>query len=94
MLDEMEDYPTPVELEDLDFADVSVGDAHMLALSVEGRRLFVVGEVGSGQSGLGGDGEKGGEEVSEWREVVLPLEKGRRISKVYAGYKNSFVVVK
>ena len=90
MLDEMEDYPTPVDLEGLDFLDVSVGDAHMLAVSLEERRLFVVGEGGSGQLGLGR--EKAGD-AREWREVVLPLERGKKISKVYAGYKNSFVVV-
>ena len=84
----MEDYPTPVDLEGLDFLDVGVGDGHILALSTDGR-LFVVGAGGNGQLGLG----KNTEAVAGWQEVILPLKDGQKISKVYAGYKNSFLVV-
>jgi len=46
--------------------------------------------VGSGGNGQLGLAEK---YLSEWAEVILPLETGKRIFSVHAGYKNSFVVV-
>lgn len=88
LLEDMEDYPTPVDLEGLDFLDVAVGDGHILALSTDGR-LFVVGAGRNGQLGLG-------ENVNDavgWKEVVLQLREGQKVRKVYAGYKNSFIVV-
>lgn len=88
LLEDMEDYPTPVDLEGLDFLDVAVGDGHMLALSKNGR-LFAVGACGNGQLGLGESVKK----AVDWKEVLLPLKEGQKISKVYAGYKNSFIVV-
>lgn len=74
-----------MDLEECDVRDVSVGMNHVLALSVEGK-LFVAGEGDNGQLGVDGESE-------EWREVRLPLGEGMRIRSVWAGYKNSFVVV-
>jgi alpha-tubulin suppressor-like RCC1 family protein len=86
LLEELSGVPMPVDLTGEDFLDISVGMDHMIALSTQ-RRLFVVGAGGNGQLGLA---EKN---LGKWTEVILPLETGKRIFSVHAGYKNSFVVV-
>jgi alpha-tubulin suppressor-like RCC1 family protein len=78
--------PTPVDLDVHDVLDIAVGDNHMLALTTD-RTLFVVGANGNGQLGLGIG------EINDWKQVSLPLTSGAQIMSVYAGYKNSFVVV-
>jgi alpha-tubulin suppressor-like RCC1 family protein len=75
-----------VDLDGQDVLDVAVGSNHMIALTTE-QKLYVVGANGNGQLGLNV------EDLSEWREVSLPLEEKQRIVSVHAGYKNSFVVV-
>jgi alpha-tubulin suppressor-like RCC1 family protein len=88
LLEQMEGYPTPVDLEGLDILDVAVGDGHILALSTD-NRLFIVGDGGNGQLGLGSNIK----ELADWKEVSLPLKEGQKMVRVHAGYKNSFVVV-
>jgi alpha-tubulin suppressor-like RCC1 family protein len=78
--------PTPLDLDGQDFLDVAVGANHMVVLTTE-RKVFVVGAGGNGQ--LGSD-EK---QLNDWKEVCLPLIPGQRVAKVYAGYKNSFIIV-
>ncbi len=80
--------PTPLDLDGYDFLDVAVGVNHMMILTTE-RRLFVVGVGSNGQLGLGLDFK----ELKNWTEVCLPLKNGQRLVSVYAGYKNSFVLV-
>jgi hypothetical protein len=46
-----------------------------------------VGEGSSGQLGLDL------KELAGWREVALSLKDSQQIASVYAGYKNSFVIV-
>jgi len=86
LLKELTGFPTPVDLGGQDIFDVAVGSHHMIALTVE-RKLFVVGEGSSGQLGLDL------KELADWREVALPLKDNQQIASVYAGYKNSFVIV-
>jgi len=87
LLEDLSGVPMPVDLNGEDIFDISVGMDHMIALSTE-RRLFLVGFGGNGQLGLA---EK---YLSEWTEVILPMESRKRIFSVHAGYKNSYVVVK
>lgn len=88
LLDKLEAYPEAVDVEGFDVLDVAVGDNHMLALTTD-NRLFVIGLGGNGQLGLGAPEEF----LKSWKEVVLPLDKNRKMVKVYAGYKTSFVLV-
>lgn len=88
ILDGLEGSPMPIDLEGEDVWDVAIGMNHILAATMS-RRLFVVGEGGNGQLGLGLDVK----EIEDWREVKLPLKEGQRIVGVHAGYKNSFVSV-
>jgi alpha-tubulin suppressor-like RCC1 family protein len=85
ILDQLSGTPEPVDLDGQDVLDVAVGADHILALTTE-HRLYVVGANMNGQLGLDL------KEMSEWREVALPLE-GKQIVGVHAGYKNSFLLV-
>ncbi|KAE8445478.1 hypothetical protein EG329_013368 [Mollisiaceae sp. DMI_Dod_QoI] len=86
LLEELTAAPTPVDLDGQDVLDVAVGMNHMIALTTEGK-LFVVGDGRKGQLGLVIT------ELVAWREVSLPLKDNERITSVYAGYKNSLVIV-
>ncbi len=86
LLEELTAAPTPVDLDGQDVLDVAVGMNHMIALTTEGK-LFVVGDGRKGQLGLVIT------ELVAWREVSLPLTDNERITSVYAGYKNSLVIV-
>jgi alpha-tubulin suppressor-like RCC1 family protein len=86
LLDDLSGTPMPVDLDGEDVLDMSVGMDHMIALSTE-RRLYVVGSGDNGQLGVDEIQRNG------WREVSLPLKPGMKIVSVYAGYKNSFLVV-
>ncbi|KAI9644172.1 hypothetical protein NHQ30_007525 [Ciborinia camelliae] len=86
------DYdPIPLDINGVDILDFGIGENHMLVLTTEGE-LYVIGENGNGQLGLGEE-EKG--RCEEWRLVNLQLEEGsrKRFVGVWAGYKCSFVVV-
>lgn len=87
ILDELEDYPTPVDVDGNDWVDVAVGQDHIVALSTEGD-VWVVGEGGNGQLGLAKDITM----LREWRKVELDLD-GMKVSRVYAGYKNSLLII-
>lgn len=86
LLEGLSGTPDPVDLEGNDVLDVAVGVNHMVALTTE-HKLYVVGANGNGQLGLDV------EELSEWREVTLPLNEKQQILSVHTGYKNSFVLV-
>ncbi|KAF7874035.1 hypothetical protein EAF04_002707 [Stromatinia cepivora] len=86
------DYdPMPLDIHGADILDFSIGENHMLVLTTEGE-LYVIGENGNGQLGLGEE-EKG--RCEEWRLVGLDFGEGSRKScvGVWAGYKCSFVFV-
>jgi len=70
----------------LGVVDVGVGGGHIVVLA-EGGRVFVVGENGNGQLGLG----KGADDfVEDWREVEE--WKGWHVDKVWCGVDSSFVL--
>ncbi|QSZ33092.1 hypothetical protein DSL72_002677 [Monilinia vaccinii-corymbosi] len=83
--------PIPLDINGADILDFGIGENHMLVLTTEGE-IYVIGENGNGQLGLG---EEENGRCEEWRRV--DLEFGERIRKkcvgVWAGYKCSFVVV-
>lgn len=85
-LEELGGTPEPVDLDGQDVLDVAVGANHIIALTTE-QKLYGVGANGNGQLGLDV------EELSEWREVFLPLSEKQQIVSIQAGYKNSFVLV-
>lgn len=79
-------YPTPLDINGWDFLDVAIGVNHIVVLTTEGR-ILVYGDGSRGQLGLPF------EKLETWKEVPLPLMKGQRIVGVYAGWKNSFVLI-
>ncbi|KAK6597757.1 hypothetical protein ACHAPC_006909 [Botrytis cinerea] len=87
-----DDYdPIPLDIHGADILDFSVGENHMLVLTTDGE-LYVIGENGNGQLGLG-EGEKG--RCGEWRLVDLGFDEGstKKCVGVRAGYKCSFALV-
>ncbi|KAI0996945.1 hypothetical protein K3495_g11236 [Podosphaera aphanis] len=78
--------PNPVDLQGADFLDIAVGNDHMLAITTD-QKLFVVGSGSNGQLGIDS------KQLSDWHEVSLNLREGQRLSKVYAGYKTSFILL-
>ncbi|KAG4031667.1 hypothetical protein MFRU_008g00320 [Monilinia fructicola] len=83
--------PIPLDIKGADVLDFSIGENHMLVLTTEGE-VYVIGENGNGQLGLGED-EKG--RCEEWRRVDLEFGEGakKKCVGVWAGYKCSFVAV-
>ncbi|KAE9375386.1 RCC1/BLIP-II [Stipitochalara longipes BDJ] len=86
VLAQLSETPEPVDLDGKDVLDVAVGVDHILALTTE-HKLYVVGANKNGQLGLNVD------ELSEWKEVALPLDEKQLIVSVHAGYKNSFMLI-
>lgn len=87
IVDDLEDYPTPVDVNGLDWNDVAIGHDHIIALSTEGE-VWVIGDGSNGQLGLGTVTDV----VREWRKVPLNLG-GAKVSGVHAGYKCSFLLI-
>ncbi|KAB8290227.1 hypothetical protein EYC80_011096 [Monilinia laxa] len=83
--------PIPLDIHGADILDFGIGENHMLVLTTEGE-VYVIGENGNGQLGLGED-EKG--RCEEWRRVDLEFGEGakKKCVGVWAGYKCSFVAV-
>ena len=79
--------PTPLDLDGQDFVDVAVGMNHLIVLTTESR-IFIVGEGGNGQLGLGAV-----KELRDWKEVILSLKAGQQCLSVHAGYKNSLIIL-
>lgn len=88
MFADIGEEPAPVVVGDeLDVADVAVGEEHLIVLTTDGR-VFVVGGNGNGQLGLPV------KSADSWLQVELNLEEGRRVVGVAAGPRNSFIMVK
>lgn len=83
---DVSDEPTPIVINELDIADVAVGEAHLIVLTTEGT-VFVIGDNGNGQLGLPI------ESTDTWRQVDLNLKEGSRAIAVAAGPRNSFVII-
>ncbi|KAF7953013.1 hypothetical protein EAE96_006235 [Botrytis aclada] len=87
-----DDYdPIPLDIHGADILDFSIGENHMLVLTTDGE-LYVIGENGNGQLGLG-EGKK--ERCGEWKLADLGYEEGstKKCVGVRAGYKCSFALV-
>jgi len=80
------DSPTPLDLDGHDFLDIAVGFNHLMVLTTD-HNLFMVGDGRSGQLGMNI------KKLDDWKEVKLPLRPGQQIVGIYAGYKNSFLLV-
>lgn len=79
--------PSPLDLNDQEFLDVAVGNNHVILLTTE-HKLFVIGGNGSGQLGLEDTNDH-----LDWTEITIPLKQDQHVTRVYAGYNNSFVLV-
>jgi len=79
--------PTPLDLNGEDILDVTIGFNHIAVLTAEGN-VFVVGEGSNGQLGL--DVKR----TEIWEQLLVPLKEGQKITGVYAGYKNTFLLIK
>ncbi|TVY46061.1 E3 ubiquitin-protein ligase [Lachnellula occidentalis] len=86
-LPDMSGIPDSVDIEGEDILDFGVGDRHIVVLTMS-HRLWVIGNNSNGQCGDGSNNE-----IGAWKEVILPLDKGQKIVKVYGGYKTSFAIV-
>lgn len=83
---DIDEEPTPVDIEENDIADVAVGETHIIVLTTNGD-VFVIGENGNGQLGLSSKSEE------SWSRVSLGPKGGRRVVGVQAGPTNSFLLV-
>jgi regulator of chromosome condensation len=81
--------PMPVVVKDSDILDVGIGESHMVLLTHK-REVFIVGNGGSGQLGLGHVRES----VNEWAEITLPLDEDQVVTGVAAGPRNTFILVR
>ncbi|CAN8103595.1 unnamed protein product [Discula destructiva] len=81
------DEPAPVVIEELDIADIAIGEAHLIALTTDGK-VFVIGDNGNGQLGLPI------ESTDSWKQVDLNLQEDRQAIGVAAGPRNSFITIK
>ncbi|KAH6683305.1 regulator of chromosome condensation 1/beta-lactamase-inhibitor protein II [Halenospora varia] len=88
LYDEVTGNPSSVDVNGYDILDVAVGEGYALVLTKDPRKLFVIGSNSNGQLGIGDSWN-----ANDWTEVVLPLGCGQKMVAVYAGYKNSFVLV-
>ncbi|KAI0203082.1 regulator of chromosome condensation 1/beta-lactamase-inhibitor protein II [Astrocystis sublimbata] len=78
--------PSPVDVEDHDLLDCSVGETHMIVLTTGGK-VYVIGENSNGQLGVPSKRAYG------WTEVSLSA-RGEAIVGVKAGQRSSFIVTK
>ncbi|KAI0873874.1 regulator of chromosome condensation 1/beta-lactamase-inhibitor protein II [Hypoxylon argillaceum] len=78
--------PSPVDVEENDILDCSVGETHMIVLTTAGD-VYVIGENTNGQLGLPL------ERTTTWEKVPMSLS-GEAIVSVKAGQRGSFIVTK
>lgn len=78
--------PGPVDVEDNDIIDFSVGEAHIIVLSTGGD-VYVIGDNTNGQLGLPS------ERTARWERVPLSA-RVEAIASVKAGQRSSFIVTK
>lgn len=78
--------PSPVDVEENDILDFSVGGAHIVVLSTGGD-VYIIGDNTNGQLGLPS------ERAARWEKVPLSA-RGEAIVSVKAGQRSSFIVTK
>ncbi|KAI0861392.1 regulator of chromosome condensation 1/beta-lactamase-inhibitor protein II [Xylaria cubensis] len=86
LVDTLSGSPSPVDVEENDILDCSVGETHMIVLTTDGD-VYVIGENTNSQLGVPSEG------ISKWKKVPLsPREEA--IVGVKAGQRSSFIVTK
>ncbi|KAI0542046.1 regulator of chromosome condensation 1/beta-lactamase-inhibitor protein II [Xylaria digitata] len=78
--------PSPVDVEENDILDCSIGETHMLVLTTRGD-VYTIGENSNGQLGLLL------RRTADWVKVPLPPQ-GEVVVGVRAGQRSSFIVTK
>ncbi|KAI0440982.1 regulator of chromosome condensation 1/beta-lactamase-inhibitor protein II [Xylaria telfairii] len=86
IIDTLSSSPSPVDVEENDILDFSVGETHMIVLTTHGD-VYVIGENTNGQLGVPSDG------TTQWEKVPWPPTE-EAIVGVRAGQRSSFVVTK
>ncbi|ETS77376.1 hypothetical protein PFICI_11250 [Pestalotiopsis fici W106-1] len=87
MFDGLSESPTPVDVDDSDVVDFSVGSSHAALLSKDGH-LFAVGDNTNGQLGLPRK-----EKLHSWTRVPIALGPSKTIISVVCGPRNTLFVV-
>jgi alpha-tubulin suppressor-like RCC1 family protein len=87
LLETLSNNPSPVDVEDNDIQDFSVGETHIIALTSDGD-VYIIGENTNGQ--LASPLEK----TATWIKVPLFLRTGTAVVGVEAGHRSSFIATK
>ncbi|KAK6203935.1 hypothetical protein LQW54_008628 [Pestalotiopsis sp. IQ-011] len=87
MFDGLSEYPEPVDADDNDVLDFSVGSDHAVILSKDGH-LFAVGENTNGQLGIPKQ-----DKLHSWTRIPFATEPSKAIVSVVCGPRNTLVVV-
>ncbi|KAJ8133313.1 hypothetical protein O1611_g308 [Lasiodiplodia mahajangana] len=86
ILEVLSSSPNPVDVDESDILDCSVGEAHMIVLATTGN-VYVIGENTNGQLGLPL------ERATKW--TIVPLSPGEEaIVGVKSGQRSSFIMTK
>ncbi|KAI0407084.1 regulator of chromosome condensation 1/beta-lactamase-inhibitor protein II [Xylaria palmicola] len=88
ILDMLSSSPSPVDIEENDIVDCSVGETHAIVLTTSGD-VYVIGENANGQLGLGVPSKR----ITQWKRVALSAA-GKAVVGVKAGHRSSFIVTK
>ncbi|KAI0194796.1 regulator of chromosome condensation 1/beta-lactamase-inhibitor protein II [Xylaria flabelliformis] len=86
LVDTLSGSPSPVDVEENDIEDCSVGETHMIVLTTDGD-VYVIGENTNGQLGVLSEG------IPKWEKVPLS-HREEAIVGVKAGQRCSFIVTK
>ncbi|KAI1753706.1 regulator of chromosome condensation 1/beta-lactamase-inhibitor protein II [Xylaria castorea] len=86
ILDTLSSSPSPVDVEENDILDCSVGETHMIVLTTDGD-VYVIGENTNGQLGVLSEG------IPKWEKVPLSPRQ-EAIVGVKAGQRSSFIVTR
>ncbi|KAI1745423.1 regulator of chromosome condensation 1/beta-lactamase-inhibitor protein II [Xylaria scruposa] len=86
IFDTLSSSPSPVDVEENDILDCSVGETHMIVLTTDGD-VYVIGENTNGQLGVPTKG------IPKWEKVSLS-PKEEAVVGVKAGQRSSFIVTK
>ncbi|KAI0426632.1 regulator of chromosome condensation 1/beta-lactamase-inhibitor protein II [Xylaria sp. FL1042] len=86
LLETLSGNPSPVDVEENDILDFSVGETHMIVLAMTGN-VYTIGDNTNGQLGLPFP------KVSKWTQIPLFLRE-EVIVGVKAGQRSSFIVTK
>ncbi|KAI0552811.1 regulator of chromosome condensation 1/beta-lactamase-inhibitor protein II [Xylaria curta] len=86
IIDTLSSSPSPVDVEENDILECSVGETHMIVLTTDGD-VYVIGENTNGQLGVPSKG------IPKWEKVSLSPREGAVVG-VKAGQRSSFILTK